>query len=142
MTASAGSSPVPEAAWRVTFGKFRRAYIVRVVAQGLLTIWAVMTFTFFLIRLMPGNPLDVKIDQLQRTQDISYQEARARAAGLFGFDPNKAVGEQYVEFIGKLIRGDLGESITSAGTSVGDQILRYLPWTLFSVGLGLLISFT
>jgi peptide/nickel transport system permease protein len=127
---------------RKMLGRFRRSYIVRVVAQGLLTIWAVLTFTFFLIRLMPGNPLDVKIDQLQRTQGISYQQALAQASGLFGFDPNKPLGEQYIDYFGKLLRGDLGQSITSAGTPVADQILRYLPWTLFSVGLGLLFSFT
>lgn len=127
--------------WRARLRTFRRSYTVRVIVQGLFTIWAVMTFTFFLIRLMPGNPLDVKIDQLQRTQGIGYQEARARAAGLFGFDPNKPLGDQYIEFIGKLLRGDLGQSITSAGTTVSDEILRYLPWTLFSVGLGLLVSF-
>ena len=37
--------------------------------------------------------------------------------------------------------GDLGQSITSTGTQVIDQIARYLPWTLFCVGLGLLLSF-
>src|SRR5258706_13861413 len=102
-------------------GRFRRSYLVRVVAQGLLTIWAVMTFTFFLIRLMPGNPLDVKIDQLQRNQGLNYEEARARAAGLFGFNPDEPVGVQYISFLGKLLHGDLGESITSSGVSVNSE---------------------
>jgi peptide/nickel transport system permease protein len=35
----------------------------------------------------------------------------------------------------------MGNSILSAGTTVTDQIRRYLPWTLFSVGIGLTISF-
>src|SRR5258706_5486639 len=108
---------------RKMIGRFRRSYLVRVVAQGLLTIWAVLTFTFFLIRLMPGNPLDVKIDQLQRTQGISYQQALAQASGLFGFDPNKPLGEQYIDNFGKLLRGDLGQSITSAGTPAAEQSL-------------------
>ena len=119
-----------------------KSYTVRVVAQGLLTIWAVTTFTFFLIRLMPGSPLEIKIDQLQRTQGLNYEEARAMASGLFGFDPDKPIVEQYVDFIGKLVRGNLGQSITSGGVSVTSQILQFLPWTLFSVGLGLLVSFT
>ena len=128
--------------WRVWLRRIRKSYTVRVVLQGLLTIWAVTTFTFFLIRLMPGNPLDIKIDQLQRQQNISYDDARSRAASLFGFDPDKPVGEQYVDYIGKMLHGDLGLSITSPGVKVTDQIIQYLPWTLFSVGLGLLISFT
>lgn len=128
--------------WRDRLRKFRRSYVVGVVAQGILTIWAVTTFTFFLIRLMPGNPIDIKIDQLQRTQNLNYEDARAQAASLFGFNPEQPVGEQYLEFLGRLVRGDLGMSIASPGVTVNDQIARYLPWTLFSVGLGLLISFT
>jgi peptide/nickel transport system permease protein len=128
--------------WWQWLKRVQHSYSLRIMVQGLLTIWAVMTFTFFLIRLMPGNPLDIKIDQLQRQQGIGYEEAKARAASLLGFDPNKPVAGQYVDFIGKLLRGDLGESITSPGTLVSQQILIYLPWTLFSVGLGLLVSFT
>jgi peptide/nickel transport system permease protein len=41
-----------------------------------------------------------------------------------------------------LAHGDLGNPLLSKGTSVGDLIKAYLPWTLFSVGVGLLISFT
>lgn len=118
-----------------------RSYTLRVVLQGLLTIWAVTTFTFFLIRLMPGNPIDIKIDQLQRQQGLSYPEAKARATALFGFNPDQPVGEQYVVFLGRLLHGDLGDSITSPGTKVTDEIKQFLPWTLFSVGMGLLISF-
>ena len=40
-----------------------------------------------------------------------------------------------------IIQLDLGESITSTGTRVSTQIIRFLPWTVFAVGLGLLISF-
>src|SRR4051812_16619344 len=127
--------------WRVRLRKFRKSYTFRVVAQGLLTIWAVTTFTFFIIRLMPGNPLDIKIDQLQRQQGIGYQEAQARAASLFGFDPNKSAMDQYIDYIGKMLHGDLGLSITSPGVKVVDEIKQFLPWTLFSVGLGLVVSF-
>ncbi|HVO43904.1 MAG TPA: ABC transporter permease [Aggregatilineales bacterium] len=133
--------PVAPHVLRKWLRKFSKSYTGRVVVQGLFTIWAVTTITFFLIRLMPGNPLDIKIDQLQRTQGLSYQEARARAAGLFGFDPDQPIFEQYVVYVGRLIQGDLGQSITSGGISVSSEILQFLPWTLFSVGLGLLVSF-
>ena len=72
---------------------------------------------------------------------MSYTEAYDRAASQFSFDPDANVLEQYLAYMGQLARGDLGRSITSTGTRVIDQILRYLPWTLFCVGLGLLISF-
>lgn len=136
------SQPPQSSSWRRWVRKLTKSYTVRVLAQGLLTILAVTTFTFFLIRLMPGNPIEIKIDQLQRTQGMTYEQARAVASGLFGFDPNKPVLEQYVDYMSKLARGDMGQSITSGGVNVSSQILQFLPWTLFSVGLGLLVSFT
>lgn len=117
-------------------------YTVRTLIQALLTIWAVITFTFFLIRLMPGNPVDVYVDFLINQQNLTYEEAYSRAATQFQFDPDASPVTQYVEYMGQLVQGDLGQSITSSGTRVIDQIARYLPWTIFSVGLGLLISFT
>jgi peptide/nickel transport system permease protein len=140
MTAIPASS-VPVPPFRV--GRLRGAltsYTFRVILQGLFTIWAVMTFTFVLIRLMPGNPIQIKIDQLMN-QGIPYEEAANQAASLYDFDPNAPLPEQYIAFIAKLARGDLGESVTGGGTSVLSIILQFLPWTLFSVGSGLVISF-
>lgn len=118
------------------------SYTFRVVVQGLLTLWAVTTFTFFLIRKMPGNPIQIKIDQLMDQRQLTYDEARRSAAALYDFDPDAPLLEQYADYMAKLLRGDMGSSILSAGTSVSDQITRYLPWTLFSVGTGLLVSFS
>jgi peptide/nickel transport system permease protein len=119
-----------------------RSYMARVIFQGIFTIWAVTTFTFILIRQMPGNPIEIRVSQLMQVQNLSYEEALAQAAGLYDFDPDAPLLEQYFDYLAKVLRGDLGRSITSAGTRVIDQIMRYLPWTIFSVGLGLLISFT
>ena len=41
-----------------------------------------------------------------------------------------------------LFHGDLGTSYRSKGTPVIKMIAKFLPWTLFSVGVSLLISFT
>lgn len=119
-----------------------RNYTLRVVLQAVLTIFGVLTFTFFLIRMMPGNPIDVLVAQILNQEAISYQEAYERVAASFDFDPNASLVTQYFEYLGDLLRFDLGESITSPGTKVIDQLLRFLPWTLFSVGVGLLLSFT
>lgn len=132
------SLPAERSGW---WSRFYGNYYARTVLQSLLTIWAVITFTFFLIRLMPGNPVDIYIDYLINQQNMSYEEAYTRAASQFAFDPDASLLEQYVAYMGQLLRGDLGTSITSTGTRVIDQILRFLPWTLFCVGLGLLISF-
>jgi peptide/nickel transport system permease protein len=119
-----------------------RSFTFRALVQALLTIWGVMTFTFFLIRLMPGNPIDIMVAQMLQQEAMSYEEAYARVAASFQFDPNASVIDQYFDYLGDLLRLDLGTSLVSPGTKVIDQLLGFLPWTLFSVGMGLLISFT
>lgn len=121
--------------------KIYKNYTLRVFLQAIVTVWAVTTFTFFLIRLMPGSPIDVLIEQILVQEGISYQEAYDRVAASFDFDPNASTFEQYLDWLGDLVRLDLGTSITSPGTRVIDEIARFLPWTVFAVGTGLLISF-
>lgn len=132
---------VKEASQTSFFDSLWRNYSVRTILQALITIWAVVTFVFFLVRLMPGNPIDVYVDYIINQQNLTYEEAYSRAASQFKFDPDASVVEQYIDYVGQVLQGDLGESITSSGTKVLDQIMRFLPWTLFAVGLGLLVSF-
>ena len=116
-------------------------YVVLRVLRALLTIFVVATATFFLVRLLPGSPLDVYINEQVTQYGRSYEEAAAAAAALFSFDPTASPVEQYLSYLGGLIQGDLGSSITAPGTPVMSMIGQYLPWTLFSVGIALVISF-
>lgn len=124
-------------------GSAWRHPILRAVAKAFLTVWAATTITFFLIRLMPGSPVDIKIDELITTSNgaLTYEEARAIASSLFAIDLNAPLHEQYVSFIAHVARGDLGNSFLSQGTPVLSIIMGVLPWTLFAVGSGLLLSF-
>ena len=135
----AASAPISDRLQRLR--RIYRNYTVRVLLQALVTVWAVITFTFFLIRLMPGNPVDVYIDFLMNQQNLTYQERTCRRPDSSTSTRMPALVTQYVEYMGQLLHGDLGQSIVSTGTQVIDQIARFLPWTLFAVGLGLLISF-
>ncbi|TMG57569.1 MAG: ABC transporter permease [Chloroflexi bacterium] len=125
------------------FGGFWRHPFARAVLKAVLTVWVTTTLTFFLIRLMPGNPVELKIDELIQTANgaLTYDDAKAIASGLFAIDLNAPLHEQYLSFIGSLLRLDLGRSFLSSGTTVTSIILAVLPWTLFSVGTGLLLSF-
>jgi peptide/nickel transport system permease protein len=117
-----------------------RSYWFRIVLQGLAVTWVITTFLFFLIRFLPGNPVEVRIDQLLN-QGYTTEEAQRIAAGLFDFNPDQPMIVQYFDYMGKLLRGDMGQSITSAGTPVSQIILRFAPWTLFSLGSAFLVSF-
>jgi peptide/nickel transport system permease protein len=116
--------------------------IAQALLKAFLTVFVTTSITFFLIRLMPGNPIDIKIDELTKDGAMTYQEARALAASLFSIDLDKPVLEQYVSFVGNLAHGNLGYSFVSQGTPVMAIVLAVLPWTLFSVGTGLLLSFS
>jgi peptide/nickel transport system permease protein len=89
---------------------------------------------------MPRNPVDLYINQLIAEQGISYAEAADQASGLFNLDLKAPLHEQYWDFLTRLVRGDLGASFLSAGTPVLSIIAAALPWTLFTVGTGLLLS--
>jgi peptide/nickel transport system permease protein len=115
---------------------------LRALLKAVLTVFLVVTLTFFLIRLMPGSPIEVYINTLMSEQGMSYTEAADVVRGKFSVDLNRPMLEQYVVFVGNLTRGDLGNSLLSEGVPVTALILQYLPWTLFAVGAGLVLSFT
>jgi len=119
-----------------------RTYAVRRLLKAALTVYLVATGTFFLVRLLPGNPVQVYINTQMSQYGVSYQDAASSAAGLFSFDPSRPVLEQYREYLTGVARGDFGQSLLAPGTSVLHIVFEYLPWTVFSVGLGVLISCT
>lgn len=121
--------------------RIRRNYVVGRIAKSLVTIWAVATFSFVLVRWMPGNPIQAYVQKLMSEQGVSREEAMARASSLLSYDPDAPLLQQYFEYLSGLFQGNLGQSIVSAGTPVTEYLFAYLPWTLFSVGSGLLISF-
>src|ERR671934_1622335 len=128
---------------RAVFGAVWTHPILRAVLKAILTIWVTTTLTFFLIRLMPGSPVELKIDELIATSNgaLTYDDAKAIASSLFAIDLNAPLHQQYLSFIWNLLHLDLGSSFLSSGTSVTSIIIAVLPWTLFSVGTGLLLSF-
>ena len=143
------SVSVPETAIEVAqprraglVGRVAGNFLVRRLAKAIVTVWLVVTLTFFLIHLMPGNPIDAYITQQITQYGMSYAAAKAQAAALFSLDLNRPLPLQYIDFLGGLVHGDLGRSLVNTGTPVSTEVLQYLPWTLFCVGVGLLISFT
>jgi peptide/nickel transport system permease protein len=117
-------------------------FLARRLTKALFTIWFVTTLVFFLVRLMPSNPIDVYINELIVQYSLTYAEASDQAASLFAIDLDAPLYKQYFDYMINLFQGDMGTSLRSPGTPVTSIIAKFLPWTLFSVGIGLLISFT
>ncbi len=116
-------------------------YIATRIFKVLFTVWVVTTLIFFLIRLMPSNPIEQYIQNLVVQYGMTYQEANSRAVSLFSIDLNKNVFIQYVDYLKAAVRLDFGTSFLSPGVKVSTIIASRLPWTLFTVGTGLILSF-
>lgn len=120
--------------------KIAGSYLLRRLGRAVFTIWFVSTITFFVIRAMPGSAVDVLMQDLT-AQGVSPEDARDQAAALMGIDLDQPLSEQYLEYLNNVIHGDFGHSYRSRGLKVTNMITKVLPWTLFSVGLSLLITF-
>jgi peptide/nickel transport system permease protein len=131
----------PRLNWRVFQGATAR-FLFRRILKALFTVFFVTTLIFFLVRLLPGSPVEVFINQLVDQYGYSYDDAASQAQALFAVDPDDPLLIQYVGYLQNLARGDLGQSILSPGVPVTEIIFQYLWWTLFSVGTGLLLSFS
>ncbi len=112
---------------------------VKKIFTVILTILFATSITFFAIRSMPGDPVDsMAMGMLQ--QGMDYAEAYEKAKAMLNYDPDIPMIEQYVGYIGKLLQGDLGMSITSK-QNVTDIIAATIPWTVFVLSCSLTIAF-
>lgn len=123
--------------WGSLFGNF----IFRRLLRALLTIYLVTTFIFFLVRLLPGDPVQVFINKQMTQYGYSYDDAANQARSLFAIDDSKPLIMQYFEYIANLLRGDMGQSMVLPGTTVISIINSRIWWTIFSVGVALIIAF-
>lgn len=112
-------------------------YVIRRLLAVPLLLLGVSIVTFAIVHLTPGSPVDrlVLADPTIRPADLASLE---RTLGL-----DRPVHEQYLGWLGQLVQGDLGLSLTSY-RPVRDLIFQRLPNTLLltttALGLSLLIA--
>lgn len=105
----------------------RRLLLSAPLALGIVLI------SFLLLRLMPGDPVDIMMGQ---GGNVTQQELDAMRRQL-GLD--KPVLLQLGHFATNLIRGDLGHSIRD-GRPVGEILMETLPATVELATFGLLVA--
>ena len=98
------------------------AFIARRLGLLIPTFFGVTLLTFALIRLIPGDPVEVMMGE-RRVDPQMHAEAMERL-GL-----NKPLYAQYLDYIGDLAQGDLGESLRTR-ESVWHEFLTLFPATL------------
>ncbi|NED94552.1 ABC transporter permease [Phytoactinopolyspora alkaliphila] len=99
--------------------------------RGLLTLWFAVTVTFFLVRLLPGDPA------LAVASPTMTADQRAKMLADFGLDEPLLL--QYVNYLAQLVQGNLGISFRQS-QPVLDILLERLPWTLMLTGSALVLT--
>ena len=87
-------------------------YIIKRILLAIVTLWAVITVTFFVMHAVPGGPF-------VREKAISA-EAQAALEAKYGLD--KPLFEQYTTYLTDALHGDFGPSIKQRGRQVTDVI--------------------
>ncbi|WP_286231663.1 ABC transporter permease [Neobacillus mesonae] len=102
-------------------------FIKRLVAM-IITLWLIITGTFFLMHSVPGSPFNEERttnENIQKNLEAYYQL-------------DKPLIVQYGNYLISLVQGDLGPSIKKPGQSVNDLLGRGFPVS-FELGLYTLI---
>lgn len=94
-----------------------KKYILKRFGMSIVTIWAVVTITFFLMHSVPGDPF--------RKEGKMSPAVYENLLEKYGLD--KSYPEQYVIYLTNLLKGDFGESMKSKVETVNDMINRGFP---------------
>ena len=98
-----------------------RRYILRRLLIALPSLLIASLIVFTLPRLIPGDVVQLMFEEKAYARDI--EELRAKL-GL-----NRPIPVQYAEWLGRVVRGDLGESLWTR-QAVVDELARRMPVTL------------
>ena len=100
-------------------------YTLKRLLQGIVTVWFIATATFVAMHAVPGDPL--------ANQRATNETIRRNLEQRYGLD--RPLSEQYVVFMGGILRGDFGISFTQENRRVNDIIRENFP---VSATLGIL----
>ncbi|MCV2360248.1 ABC transporter permease subunit [Paucibacter sp. TC2R-5] len=116
------------------------AFILKRLAALLPTLLGITLVSFGLIRLIPGDPIEVMMGE--RSLEPEAHAALVKQMGL-----DQSLPAQYWDYVSKLAQGDLGQSLVSR-ESVASEFATLFPATvelavaalLMAVTLGLLLG--
>jgi oligopeptide transport system permease protein len=102
-------------------------FIAARLLQSIPVLFVVATMAFFMVRGVPGGPFD---SERSVPPDIKRQ-----IEAYYGLD--KPLGRQYLDYMGRLLRGDLGPSYKYSTRTVNEMIAQTFPVSLQLGGLAL-----
>src|SRR5882724_6739061 len=105
-------------------------FIVRRLLQIIPVLFVIITATFFIVRFVPGGPFTA--EKAIPPEILKNLEAH------YGLD--QPLWRQYVTYLGKMVRGDLGPSFKYSNRTVNEIIADKLPVSLELGGWALLVA--
>ena len=113
-------------------------FLARRLLFYLLAFFAAITINFMLPRLMPGSPLDGLIlrygDAIRNNPEVLKQLQASLGAS------EEPIWSAYPHYLWNTFTGNLGVS-TANQVPVTEVIRNTLPWSIFLVGVGFMLSF-
>lgn len=108
------------------------ALLLKKLATLVPTLLGVTLVAFALIRLIPGDPIEIMVGE--RRLDAAAHKALVQQMGL-----DQPLPVQYLRYVGALLQGDLGQSIVTR-ESVAAEFKVLFPATLELAGTALLLA--
>ena len=96
-------------------------YITKKILQMIPLLLAVIVIAFFVVRLIPGDPVALMLGKGASVEAIEH------AREQLGY--NDPLPQQLIRYIGSVLKGDLGTSLRS-GEDIFEAIMRVFPVTL------------
>lgn len=113
-------------------------YLARRLGFYLIALWASVTINFFLPRLIPGDPAATILNSSgASTMDPVQVQALQEALGL----SNAPLWQQYLTYLGRIVRFDFGTSFSFFPAPVSDVIGTGFIWTVLLGLTAVIISF-
>ncbi|MCR1898449.1 ABC transporter permease [Irregularibacter muris] len=110
-------------------------YILKRIGYLILTMWVIVTATFFLMNTLPGDPIQTGTKLLPPAVEENLKEKW----GL-----NKPVVERYFIYLKNVAQGNLGESMKSPGLTANQIIKEKFPASarlgLQAIGFGVIVG--
>lgn len=113
-------------------------YLAKRIFYAILTLWVLITLTFFIMRLLPGKPF---------VGEKALPEATMQALNE-KYDLDKPVIVQYKKYMSNILKGDLGTSLHYKEREVKTIIAETFPYSaelglralMFAVIMGILLG--
>ena len=112
-------------------------YVIGRIGQALLVLWGAYSIAYFILYLLPGDPLSIMLSASGVEIDSLSAVDLAKARAYYGLD--QGVLEQYVSLLWGAVHGDFGQSI-ALNRPVSELLAERLPQTLALAAVAIVLS--